>query len=176
MNGKNIKTINPPFVLSPVEGLRELFQRWSLVNRMRISFRRLLRHRRAMVVDHAPAIRPLRENIRGKNGGGNRLSFERTIQVFVKCDPRIVIVDFNRNIGQGESNRRRVLKDTPPALHDRSPSPQDAPARMAALNLRLLGPDLFHLFDVQAFESTIEAFIRFEYLLLFFAHNSNPKR
>jgi len=43
---------------------------------------------------------------------------------------------------------------------------------MATLDLCSRGPDFFHFLKVQTFESAIEAFIRFEYLLLFFAHNS----
>src|ERR1700741_1154020 len=43
---------------------------------------------------------------------------------------------------------------------------------MATLDLCSRGPDFFHFLKVQTFESAIEAFIRLEYLLLFFAHNS----
>src|SRR4029077_6944471 len=43
---------------------------------------------------------------------------------------------------------------------------------MATLDLCSRGPDFFHFLKVQTFESAIEALIRFEYLLLFFAHNS----
>src|SRR4029077_15746462 len=43
---------------------------------------------------------------------------------------------------------------------------------MSTLDLCSRGPDFFHFLKVQTFESAIEAFIRLEYLLLFFAHNS----
>src|SRR4029077_3344844 len=43
---------------------------------------------------------------------------------------------------------------------------------MSTLDLCSRGPDFFHFLKVQTFESAIEAFIRFEYLLLFFAHDS----
>src|ERR1700741_3567563 len=103
---------------------------------------RLLRHRRAVVMDHAPTVGPLCENIRGKNCGGNRLPSKRTIQIFIKCNPGKVIANLNRQLRQREANRRLVLKNPPPALHDRIPTSQHPPSRMATLDLSSVGPDL----------------------------------
>src|ERR1043166_7069005 len=94
------------------------FQFFFLMDGGRAWRRRLLSKRRSVVVDHAPTFRGFFEDIGRENGGGNVLSLEGTVQVFVKRHPGEIAAHLHGDIGQHETDRWSVVENPPPAFHD----------------------------------------------------------
>src|SRR5918994_2162839 len=82
-------------------------------------------------------------------------------------------MNFDFNIGQSEMDRRRVLEDTAPALHNRSPAAQDAPAWMTALNLDVRGPKRLHAFEIKTFKRSVKRQIGVGDFLFVGTHKTN---
>ena len=134
--------------------------------------RRLLRHRGAVVVNHPPTVAIFLKDIGGKNARRDLLVFDDAIEVFVQRHPSQLSMNFNFDVGQSEVDRRRVLENTAPALHDRFPPAQDAPARMTALNFGIPGPERLHPFDIETFEGSVKGQVRVGHFLFIGSHKN----
>jgi hypothetical protein len=142
------------------------------MNRGGLFIGRLLRHRGAVVVNHAPTVGIFLKDISGQNARGDLLAFDRAIEVFVERHPSQLSINFNFHVGQSEVDRRRVLENTAPALHNRFPPAQDAPARMTALNFAVFGPKRFHPFDIETFEGAVKGQIGVGHFLFIGSHKN----
>ena len=125
------------------------------------------------MVHHAPAIAALAKNVGRQDHCGNRLPLDRAIEVFVEGDPGKLAAHLNGDIGQTKADLGRVRKNLPPAFHDRSPTAQDPPTGVAALDLAVLRPHRFHLLYVEIFEGAIKIIVRPGDGLLFGGHKAN---
>lgn len=123
--------------------------------------------------NHPPAFGSLLENVRGQNCGENVLTLNGAGQIFIECYPCHASSNLDRDLGQHETDRRRVFENPPPALHDRIPASQNPPSRVAALDVTLPRPDLLHLLEVEAFEGAVEVFVRLSDFLLVGLHNAS---
>jgi hypothetical protein len=142
------------------------------MNRGGLFIGRLLRNCGAVVVNHAPTIAIFLKDIGGKNARGDLLVFDDAIEVFVQRHPSQLSMNFNLDVRQSEVDRRRVLENTTPALHNRFPPAQDAPAGMTALNFGVLGPERFHPFDIETFEGSVKSQIDVGHFLFIGSHKN----
>jgi hypothetical protein len=142
------------------------------MNRGGLFIGRLLRHRGAVVVNHAPTVAIFLKDIGGKNARGDFLVFDDAIEVFVQRYPSELSMNFNFDVCQSKVDRRRVLENAAPALHNRFPPAQDAPAGMTALNFSTLGPERLHAFDIESFEGSVKGQIGVGHFLFIGGHKN----
>ena len=124
-----------------------------------------------MVQDHAPAVRGFLENVGRQNRRREVLPLNRAVQVFIERHPGNLAAHLNIHVGQSELHGWGVVKYPFPTLHHRAPTAQDAPARMPALDIGILGPDLLHGIDFKALEGSIKSLVRLSDCLDFVGHS-----
>src|ERR1700722_11393127 len=107
-----------------------------------------------------PALFAMHEYIGGWHHGVVKTIGERGSDVFGARDPSNVAFDAHPDGTQGDANAARVGEKPGPAVMHFFPAEQKFPARVDTLDFFIVGPDSFHLSEVERFKGGIKARVR----------------